>query len=142
MLKKSYYKLLLCNTALLLSLWLTGCAWFENQRESADKNNLPIKMLDGKLLLSRSSRPELGLALTNNLDRTLWVSVLFQTPDGLTNCLLSKELSAQTEHFYECPQPRTQIETFYRVQIRVYNDLEQTRLLDERKIPLHFSELE
>lgn len=144
MLNTSFYSLLLCKAVLLLSVYLNGCAWFENQRlvKSSNEDNSLVKMLDGGLLLSRSGEPKLGLTLTNNLDRTLWISVFFQTPNGLTDCLLSKELSAQAAHFYECPQTSVQSETPYRVQIMVYNDLEQTQLLDELETQFRFSELE
>lgn len=124
---------LLCKGILLLCLCLVGCAWFENAGlgKSSNGDDSLQTMLHGGLLLSRSSTPELGLTLTNTLNRTLWINVLFQTPDGLTDCLLSKELASQAAHFYDCPQPRVQPEILYRVQIMVYNDLEQTQLLDE-----------
>jgi hypothetical protein len=139
-LKQCCCSLLLCKAALLLSLYLTGCAPFDNQRlgKSSKGDDLPVEMLDGGLLLSRSGEPELGLTLINKLDRTLWINVSFQTPNGLTDCLLSKELSPQAEHVYVCPQPRVQTETPYRVQIMIYNNLQQTQLLDELETQFRF----
>lgn len=96
-------------------------------------------MLNGGLSIARSNKEELGLTLTNSLDQTLWINVLFQTPNGLTDCLLSKELGAQTEHFYVCPQTRVQAEMPYQVQVKVYGDLEQTQLLDAVSTEFRFS---
>lgn len=126
----------------LLSLSVSHCAWVEQRlphygaRQTAEA---PIAMLDGGLLLSRSGAPELGLTLTNNLAQTVWTNVYFQTPDGLTDCLLSKELSAEETHFYLCPQPNIRADNIYPVEVLVYADLQQTELLEELTTEFRFT---
>lgn len=125
-------------TGVLLSLSVTHCAWVDPGYGVRQSPEAPVKMLDGGLLLSRSGEPELGLTLTNNLERTVWAHVYFETPGGLSDCLLSRELSAQEAHFYGCPQTQIQADATYPVRVLVFADLDQTQLLDELTTEFRF----
>lgn len=109
-------------------------------QESAD--SLPINLLDGGLLVSREGKPELGLKLANTSNRMLWVNVHFQTPEGLSDCMATKELEPQADGFYICPQSSVRADTNYPIYIAIFSDLEQTSLVGTTSTSFRFSQAE
>jgi hypothetical protein len=134
---------LLKSTGIVVSILLTACAWSGkgNQPASPDKaDSIPISLLDGGLLVSWAGKPELGLELANTSSRRLWVNVHFQTPEGLNDCMATKELEPQANGIYICPQSSVQADTDYPIDISIYSDLEQTRLEGTTTTNFRFSQ--
>lgn len=124
------------------SLLLSGCSWLGMGTigaMSASPDNTTVTLVSAGLLQTPTGRPELGLTLVNDSARMLWVSVHFQTPAGQTDCVLIKELAAQREGLYFCPQATIQADSDYPVQITVYADPAQTRVLDRLQTRLRFT---
>ena len=119
--------------AIVLAITLSGCAWLGSwlpQFGTRAEVPQPVEMISGGLLVARSGKAELGLTLANTSDQTLWISAHFQTPGGVRDCVLAKELEAQAKRLYLCPQPFIQTDTDYPVRVTVFSDLEQTQVLD------------
>jgi hypothetical protein len=98
----------------------------------------PVEMVSGGLLVSQAGRPELGLTLVNHSERTLWVRVRFHTPNGLHDCMLTKELDTKAKGSYLCPQPSIQANVDYPVQIIVFGDMAQAEVLDRLNTRFRF----
>ena len=127
---------------IVCGLLLNGCSWLgigTSGALSASPDKATVKLVSGGLLQTPSGRPELGLTLANDSERTLWVGVHFQTPAGRTDCVLIKELVAQTEGLYFCSQAAIQADSDYPVQITVYADRAQTQVLDRLQTRLRFT---
>lgn len=129
------------GAGLLLAMALGGCAGFFGSRTvpPQPQSGAPaVEMISGGLLVSRSGTAELALTLINRSQRTLWVTVYFQTPGGLKDCLLARELGAAEKHLFVCPQDTVRPDTDYPVQITVFTDLAQTQVLDRIGTRLRF----
>jgi len=123
----------------LLTIMLGACGWLPRAQPETPAPSL-VDISSGGLLVSRSGAPELGLTLTNTSDQTLWVTAHFQTPDGLTDCILAKELETQAERFYRCPQSAIQADIDYPVAITVFAAREQLESVDSLTTSFRFSE--
>jgi hypothetical protein len=120
---------------------LGACAW-ENPpvvTEPAKPQTSLVEMVSGGLLRSGAGKPELGLTLANNSERTLWAQVRFRTPNGQHDCLLSKELEPKSQGDYLCSQPTLQADSDYPVQIVVFGDRVQTQVLERLNTRFRFS---
>ena len=126
--------------SVLLGIALHGCAWggSPTPEDKSQTTAPPVEMVSGGLLVSQSGKPELGLTLVNNSERTLWVRVRFRTPDGLHDCLLTKELDAKVKGAYICPQPSIRADMDYPVQIVVFGDIVQAEVLDRLNTRFRF----
>jgi hypothetical protein len=127
---------------IVCGLLLSGCSWLgigTSGALSASPNKATVKLVSGGLLQTPRGQPELGLTLANGSERTLWVGVHFQTPAGRTDCVLIKELVAQTEGLYFCSQATIQADSDYPVQITVYADPAQTQVLDRLQTRIRFT---
>lgn len=102
----------------------------------------PVEIQEAGLLVNRQGQAELGITLVNRLGRELWVRVHFITPIPEDSCLVTKELAAEASEFYVCPQPDLLAGLDYRVEIRVYGDLAQLRLLDTFSTSMRFEPAE
>jgi len=132
-----YHKLILI---MLSVLGLNACGWFWNTESKSEAVfTAPVQIVSGGLLSSNGT-PELGLTLRNAGERTLWVSAHFQTPEGLTDCVQSKELESGVEQLYLCTQPRMQAHTDYNIRIKVFADLAQSQLIDTLHTEFRFTQ--
>ena len=137
----SYRKLRYAALSAVLAGAIGACAW-ENSpvaAEPAKPQTSPVEMISGGLLRSGTGKPELGLTLANNSERTLWAQVRFRTPSGQRDCLLSKELEPKSQRDYLCSQPTLQADSDYPVQIVVFGDRVQTQVLERLNTRFRFS---
>ncbi len=120
---------------------LSACAWggSSTATEPAKPDASLVEMISGGLLLARTGKPELGLTLANNSERTLWAQVRFRTPNGQHDCLLSKELEPESKGDYLCAQPAIQADSDYPLQIVVFGDRVQTQVLERLNTRFRFS---
>lgn len=131
------------GVAVVLGIFLTACAWSREGDQLATRNaadSIPISMLDGGLLVSHTGKPELGLKLANTSNRTLWINVHFQTPEGLNDCMATKELEPQANGLYICPQSSIRANTDYPISISVFSNLEQTSLEGTTRTNFRFNQ--
>lgn len=129
--------------AVVLGIFLTACAWWREGDRPATRDatdSIPISLLDGGLLVSRAGKLELGLKLANTSNRTLWVNVHFQTPEGLNDCMATKELQPQTNGLYICPQSSVRANTNYPIHISIFSNLDQTSLVGTTSTNFRFSQ--
>ncbi len=123
-------------------LFLSACSWLPgaSQEPTTSESKAPVQMISGGLLLSRTGTPELGLTLVNSSEQMLWVGVHFHTPNGLTDCVLAKELEPASQGLYWCAQPEIQAESDYRIDITVFSDLAQSQLIDTLNTEFRFTQ--
>ena len=137
----TYRKLRYAALGTVLAGALGACAW-ENPPVAAGPakpQTSLVEMVSGGLLQSGTGKPELGLTLANNSERTLWAQVRFRTPGGQRDCLLSKELEPKSKGNYLCSQPTLQADSDYPVQIVVFGDRVQTQVLERLNTRFRFS---
>jgi hypothetical protein len=127
-------------TSMLLGSALSGCAWGGSPvpETPPEATAPPVEMVSGGLLASQSGKPELGLILVNHSDRALWVRVRFRTPNGLHDCVLTKELEPKARGDYICRQSAIQADVDYPVQILVFSDIAQAQVLDRLNTRFRF----
>jgi|GEM_PF-2230480 len=125
----------------VLAVALSACVWGGSPpAEEPAKPSAPmVEMISGGLLVSQEGKPELGLTLANNSERTLWAQVRFRTPNGQHDCLLGKELEPKSKGDYLCPQSAIKADSDYPVQIVVFGDRAQTQPLDRLNTRFRFS---
>lgn len=97
-------------------------------------------MVEGGLLRSRSGNAELGLTLLNRLQQPLWVSMHFQTPEGLTDCVLFKELEPGGDRLFVCPQPTVHARVRYPIHIKVFASVDQSEPIETIDTSLKFKD--
>ncbi len=112
-----------CHVFLWVALLgLSACSKMSQPQAQADEL---VNIKHAGLLLNDAGQPELGLTLTNNSTQTLWVNVLFQTPDNATDCVQGKELVTQAQQLFLCVQPNVRANVNYPLEIDIYSELEQ-----------------
>src|SRR5512147_1235726 len=76
----TYRKLRYAALVAVLASTLGGCAWGNPPvaAEPVKPQTSLVEMVSGGLLQSGTGKPELGLTLANNSERTLWAQVRFR----------------------------------------------------------------
>lgn len=111
---------------------LSGCGWAQSTPpppEPGPAAAAPVELRSGGLLLTEAGRAELGLTLANVSGRTLWVGVHFRTPGERSDCVRVKELADRSESSYFCPQPAVRADSDYPIQITVFGNPAQTKVV-------------
>lgn len=126
---------------LATTLLLSACALFGRDEAAlaATRSDVAAEIVSAGLLSSPDGDSyELGLTLANRSAATLWVRVYFQTPDRQADCVTAREMPAQSDHLFVCPQAVVLPATDYPVVIDVYRDIEQLITADQLTTTLRF----
>ena len=114
-----------------LGVVLGACSWLPGgnlraQPDTSDQTASPVEIISGGLLASSSGDQfELGVTLANRSDKTLWVRVHFHSPDGLSDCVVAKEMDNGARSLFVCPQAVVLPDVDYPVEIMAFFDIEQ-----------------
>ena len=119
----------------ILGVVLGACSWLpggslraqpETSDQTASITSTPVEIISGGLLASSSGDQfELGVTLANRAAKTLWVRVYFHSPDGLSDCVVAKEMEQGARSLFVCPQAVVLPNVDYPVEIMVFFDIGQ-----------------
>ena len=118
-----------------LGVVLGACSWLpggnllaqpKTSVQTASTISTPVEIISAGLLASPSGDQfELGVTLANRADKTLWVRVYFHSPDGLSDCVVAKEMEQDASSLFVCPQAVVLSGVDYPVDIAAFFDIEQ-----------------